>query len=207
MARIRFKRRGWQSSMLLCAATLAIAQAQPASTPLNIAGKIAIDGRLLPYLIRHLPIASFPQLPPAVQAALEQRNCLIPQTYEAHQPENVIHGSFEKPGSSDWAALCSDGGAASLLVFFASRPAAEPFVLATAPETERLQLNVATGVLGFNWGIDTATPQQVHDAQASLDPRPPLLDHDALADSTVDHRTVYHFYAKSAWTMVEMPQP
>jgi hypothetical protein len=30
-------------------------------------------------------------------------------------------------------------------------------------------------------------------------------DHDALADSTVDQRTVYHFYAKSAWTLVDLP--
>jgi hypothetical protein len=33
--------------------------------------------------------------------------------------------------------------------------------------------------------------------------RPPRLDHDALADSMVEHRTVFHFYAKSAWTLVE----
>jgi len=36
--------------------------------------------------------------------------------------------------------------------------------------------------------------------------RLPLLDHDALADSVIERRTVYHFYSKSAWTMLEMPE-
>jgi hypothetical protein len=39
-----------------------------------------------------------------------------------------------------------------------------------------------------------------------MERRPPRLDHDALADSVVDRRTVYHFYAKSVWTLVEMPE-
>jgi hypothetical protein len=34
--------------------------------------------------------------------------------------------------------------------------------------------------------------------------RPARLDHDALADSIVDRQTVYHFYAKSVWTLVDM---
>lgn len=175
---------------------------------LNESGKIAVDGRAVPYLIRHLPIDSFPDLPGAIQAELHRRGCLIPQTYEAHRPENVVHASLEGPGSSDWAALCSAGGAVSLLVFFtgASGKAADwPFVLASAPETERLQAHGTGGVLGFNWGIDGASPQQVHDAQAGLVPRPPWIDHDALADSTVDRRTTYHFYVKNAWTLLDMP--
>ena len=81
-----------------------------------------------------------------------------------------------------------------------------PFELASAPETERLQMNGGTKVLGFNWAIDAASPQQVHDAQAGLNPPPPLIDHDALADSTVDRRTIYHFFAKGAWTLLDMPQ-
>jgi hypothetical protein len=32
------------------------------------------------------------------------------------------------------------------------------------------------------------------------------VDHDALADSVIDHRTVYHFYKKNVWTLVEMPE-
>lgn len=165
-----------------------------------------VRGRSTPYLIRHLPVSSFPGLPDAVQEELNRRGCLIPQTYEAHQPENVVQGSFERPGSSDWAALCSADGTVSLLVFFASRPAGEPFELASAPETERLQPHPPDNVLGFNWAIGAAAPEDVHEAQAGLDPRPHRISHDALSDSTVDHRTIYHFYARGAWTLLDMPQ-
>jgi hypothetical protein len=61
-------------------------------------------------------------------------------------------------------------------------------------------------VLGFNWGIDPASPQQIHEAQYGMEHRPLRLDHDALADSIVEGRTVYHFYAKNVWTLVEMPE-
>ena len=80
----------------------------------------------------------------------------------------------------------------------------QPFTLASAPETERLQTHDPSGVLGFNWGIDPASPEQVHDAQLPMRHPPPRLDHDALADTLVDRHTVYHFYLKSAWIVLEM---
>jgi len=178
---------------------------QPRPPQLNDSGQILVDGRSTPYLIRHLPVSSFPDLPPQVQQTLSQRGCLIPQTYEAHQPENVVAARFERPGSLDWAVLCSVQGTVSLLVFFTSNPD-QPFVLASAPETQRLQAHGASGILGFNWGIDPASPNQVHQAQSGLAHHPPWVDHDALADSVVDHRSIYHFYEKNAWTLLEMPQ-
>jgi hypothetical protein len=172
--------------------------------PLNVSGQVTIAGRSIPYLIRHLPVSSFPELPASFAAQLNSRNCLIPQTYEAHHPENVIHASLEHPGSSDWAVLCSERGTVSLLVYFSSAPT-DVYVLAAGPETERLQAHDASGVLGFNWAIDPVTPEQIHTAQIGLLHRPALLDHDALADSLIDRHTVYHFYLKSAWVVLEMP--
>jgi hypothetical protein len=166
-------------------------------------GQIMFDGHSTPYVIRHLPISSFPDLPPAIQTELSVRGCLIPQTYEAHRPENVVHASLEQPGSSDWAVLCSAQGTVSLLVFFGSG-SGRPFTLASAPETERLQSHDPSGVLGFNWGIDPASPGDVHDAQLGMLHPPPRLDHDALADTLVDRHTVYHFYLKSAWIVLEI---
>lgn len=172
-------------------------------------GHIAVGGVSTPYLIRRLPVSSFPDLPAQIQGSLDQRGCMIPQTYEAHHPENVVHASLERTGSSDWAVLCSVRGTVSLLVFFTGASGSEgrePFVLASAPETERLQAHGGDGTLGFNWGIDSASPTQVHEAQAGLEPRPAPIDHDALADATVEHRTLYHFYAKNAWTLLAMPE-
>jgi hypothetical protein len=187
---------------LFCACTLLPAQQPPAS--LNVSGQIVVAGHSIPYLIRHLPISSFPDLPDEFALQLNHRGCLIPQTYEAHRPENVVHASLERPGSSDWAVLCSAQGTVSLLVFFSSDPT-RMLVLSTAPETERLQAHDPTGVLGFNWGIDPASPEQIRQAQAGLLRRPAPVDHDALADSLVDQHTVYHFYLNNAWIVLEMP--
>ncbi|MGA3100325.1 MAG: hypothetical protein ABSD61_00550 [Terracidiphilus sp.] len=173
------------------------------STPFNTSGSVVIDGQPTPYLIRHLPVSSFPELPAAIQGQLNLRGCLIPQTYEAHRPENVVHASLERPGSSDWAVLCSARGTVSLLVFFGSG-SSQPTTLSSAPETERLQTHDPSGVLGFSWGIDPASPQQVHEGQLGMRHPSPRLDHDALADTLVDRHTVYHFYLKSAWIVLEM---
>jgi hypothetical protein len=176
-------------------------QNSPPASDLNTSGQVTVDGRPTPYLIRHLPVNAFPQLPPAIQEALTRRGCLIPQTYEAHQPENVVHASFERHGSSDWAVLCSVDGTASLLVFFANR--SDPMVLAAAPETDRLEAHGLSPILGFNWGIDPASPETVHLAQLGMRHPPPRLDHDALADSAIDRKTIYHVYLKGAWTIVD----
>jgi hypothetical protein len=198
----------WLASVLFCACALLPAQ-QPAPVQLNESGHVVVAGRSMPYLIRHLPVSSFPDLPEQLAALLNRRGCLIPQTYEAHRPENVVHASLQRAGSSDWAVLCSESGAGrgtvSLLVYFSSAPA-ELLVLASAPETARLQAHDPNGVLGFNWGIDPATPEQIRTAQTGLPHRPARVDHDALADTAVEGRTVYHFYLKNAWTLLEMPE-
>jgi hypothetical protein len=190
---------------LFCScAFLPAQQQQPPPVQLAESGRIVLAGRATSYLIRHLPVSSFPELPVTVVGFLNRRSCLIPQTYEAHRPENVVHASLERAGSSDWAVLCSAQGTVSLLVFFSDTPA-QFVVLASSPETVRLQAHDASGVLGFNWGIDPASPEQIHQAQSGMEHRPPPIDHDALADSVVDRRTVYHFYAKSGWTLVDLP--
>ncbi len=61
---------------------------------------------------------------------------------------------------------------------------------------------IRSGVLGFNWGIDPASPQQIREAQAAMAHHPPPLDHDALAETVLNQKTVYHFYARNAWTVV-----
>ncbi|MDR3737848.1 MAG: hypothetical protein P4L40_02405 [Terracidiphilus sp.] len=190
-----------------CAAavlTVAASLAAQVPRPLVESGEVGVNGQPVPYLIRHLPPSSFPDMPQTVAAQLARRGCLIPQTYQARQPENVIHASLERPGSSDWAVLCSAEGTVALLVFFESA-LDSPTVLVNAPQTERLQRHIASATLGFNWGIDPASPRRIHEAQTGLARRPPAPDHDALADSVIDHRTIYHFFSKGKWTLLEMP--
>lgn len=166
-------------------------------------GQVQRGGQSVHYRIRHLPVSSFPDLPQPVAARLNELGCMIPQTYQAHRPENVIHGSLESAGSSDWAALCSAQGNVSLIVIFGRDPGRYER-LSSSPETEHLQPSDGSGDLGFNWGIDPASPDAVHEAQIGLVPRPHRLDHDSIADSVIDHRTIYHFYS-GTWTTVEMP--
>jgi hypothetical protein len=185
--------------VVCCAAGIA---AQDFSSPLDTRGQTTVNGKTAPYLVRHLPVNAFPDLPAAIQERLTRRGCLIPQTYEARRPENVVHASLERRGSSDWAVLCSTKGEVSLLVFLASGDG-EPTVLATAPETARLQMHGANGVMGFNWAIDAATPEQIHEAQLDMHHSPPRADHDGIADLVIDGKTVYRFFTHDAWTIVE----
>lgn len=178
---------------------------QNAVQSFNESGKTTADGRTVSYLIRRLPVDSFPDLPENIAAVLSQRGCLIPQTYQAHHPENVIQGSFEHPGSSDWAVLCSEHGKVDLLVFF-GHSQGKPVILASAPELERIQRHGSSGVYGFNWGIDPASPAQVREAQAGMQHHLPMLNHDALVDTVLNVKSVYHFYVHNAWTVVDMPQ-
>jgi hypothetical protein len=178
----------------------ASANAQTAPSSLDQTGQVSFEGRATTYRIRNLPVSSFPDLPPAIAAALTSRGCVIPQTFEARQPENVIHGSFERPGSTDWAALCAVKSDVSLLVFFAGTSPDSPVTLDTVACLRRLAPHA--GELGFDWGIDPASPHRVHDAQASMSHRPPPPDHDAVAETTIDRGTIYHLYRNGAWQTV-----
>lgn len=193
---------GLSVAALAIAAVSANPQSDPIASRLTERGHVNVSGNQVPYVIHRLPVNSFPQLPQPIAEHLEQLGCMIPQTYEAHRPENVIHGSLERPGSKDWAVLCAAGGTVKLMVFFASSPGS-PRVLASELETARLEAHDPSGVLGFGWGIDSASPRQVHEAQAGMDQRPALLDHDALADVFVEKSTVYHFFTKGQWTTVD----
>jgi hypothetical protein len=177
---------------------------QPVISPLVATGHHELNGKDLPFTIRHLPISSFPDLPAPTADTLTRRGCLIPQSAEAHHPENVIHGSFERPGSSDWAVLCMEKDGVSLLVFFSSDPAA-PAIVESAPEQGFLRPLPNQKELGFGLAIDVASPARVHEAQLSLTPRPPRPDHDSISESYVDGPTDYRYFANGAWTRLPLP--
>ena len=87
---------------------------------LNESGKSSSTADSTPYLIRHLPVSSFPSCRPPSRIALNRRGCLIPQTYEAHQPENVVHASLEHAARPTGPSSVLSMATVSLLVFFAS---------------------------------------------------------------------------------------
>ena len=194
-------------SAVVCGSFTASGQEQSPSPSQSFdeSGRTTVEGKTVSYLIRRLPVQSFAELPDTVAQILTQRECLIPQTYQAHRPENVIHASFDRPGSSDWAVLCSAHGNVDLLVFFARSPGM-PITIASAPELQRIQRHDSTGVFGFDWGIDPVSPRQVHEVQSGLQRNAAPVDHDALADTVLNQKTTYHFFAHDQWTKLDVPQ-
>jgi hypothetical protein len=124
---------------------------------------------------------------------------MIPQTYEAKQPENVIHGAFHAPGAMDWAALCSAGGTTTLYVFFAGQ-FDDPAALRSQPDTAWLGADPGESVLGSAWGIAARTAEQLRSLPEfrSL----PALDHDAIDDAHLEHTTTVHYDHAGRWLTV-----
>lgn len=153
---------------------------------------------MLHYSIRLLPVSSFPQLPSAVVQQLSQMGCMIPQTYEAHGPENVVSGSFEKQGSSDWAVLCSVKGTTTLYVFFQSN-LASPVALRHQLDGKWLGRDGAWSLdYGSAWGI-SAIPSRVM-------PRTEHIEHDGVQDSFVEQSSTIHYFDDERWTLLDNSQ-
>ena len=148
------------------------------------------------YNIRLLPVSSFPQLPAQVAQQLGRMGCMIPQTYEAHEPENVIHGSFEKKGSDDWAALCSVNGVTTLYVFFQPDPA-HPTPLRHQPDGQWLGRDWSQDY-GSAWGIATRPARLMRPADST--------DHDGIEDAFVEKSTAVHYFLKGQWTILDGSQ-
>jgi hypothetical protein len=140
-----------------------------------------------------MPVSSFPHLPAVVAQQLDARGCMIPQTYEARAPENVISGSFEKKGSSDWAALCSVHGISTLYVFFAS-DLAHPIALRSQPDTLWL---------GREWGEDYGSAWGIATHPARLMRPRDQADHDGIEDAFVEQSRVVHYFRDGHWTKIE----
>lgn len=158
------------------------------------------------YSIRLLPLSSFPQLPLAVTQQLERLDCMIPQTYEAREPENVISGSFEKAGSSDWAVLCSVKGivrvrgdnfrSTTLYIFFQS-DYTKPIPLRSQADSEWLGTEWSQDY-GSAWGISTIHPDVL--------PRTDKADHDGIEDAYVGQSSIVHYFQNGQWTTLNIPQ-
>jgi hypothetical protein len=57
-----------------------------------------------------LPLSAFDHIPESVRAALQERDCVIPQWNSSDPnalPHNVLVGEFEQPGQQDVIVLCA----------------------------------------------------------------------------------------------------
>ena len=189
----------------LLAAVAAIAQANltaPPQTEQLEAGFAQLPGHpRIFYRIRLLPVSSFPRLPQSVAQQLDRMGCMIPQTYEARGPENIIHGSFEKKESDDWAALCSVNGLTTLYVFFQSN-FANPILLRHQADSEWLGTEWSQDY-GSAWGI-ALRPARLMQRLSGADYG--SADHDGIDDAFVEKSTTVHYFQKNQWTTLEPQQ-
>jgi hypothetical protein len=160
-------------------------------------------GDVVFYRIRLLPVASFPDLPGSVATQLRSRRCMIPQTFEAQAPENVIHGALRSAGSSDWAALCSVEGSTTLYVFLAGQFDA-PLALRSQPDTAWLGAEPGSSLFGSAWGIglrgaaNLRASRQLHGAAN--------FDHDGIEDAHLERSATVRYYQDGRWLALGGPQ-
>ncbi|MGC2301376.1 MAG: hypothetical protein WA476_21400 [Acidobacteriaceae bacterium] len=175
-------------------------QAQPQNTEHIESGEVRVtsgaNGNPIFYRIRLLPLTSFPDLPAPVVAELTRRQCLIPQSFEAQQPENVIHGAFRAAGSRDWAALCSTAGTTTLYVFFAGE-AASPVALRSQPDSAWLGAEPGSADFGSSWGIAVRSAAELR-ATPRLR-RAAAIDHDAIDDARLERSVTIHYFQAGNW--------
>lgn len=151
---------------------------------------------MLNYKIRLLPVSSFPQLPKPVAQELTDRGCMIPQTYEAREPENVIRGSFEKEGSDDWAALCSIHGVTTLYAFFQSN-LTNPIPLRHQPDNQWL---------GVEWSLDYGSAWGIATRPARFMPSNANADHAGIEDAFLEKSSTLHYFQNGRWTTLDGSQ-
>lgn len=181
---------GWQTALPLPNSTAA-------DTERVESGRLqAPDGRQEIYRIRLLPVTSFPDLPMEIASRLERMGCMIPQTFEAQQPENVIQGAFHAPGSHDWAALCSAEGRTTLYAFFAGQYDS-PEALRCQADTLWLGAEPGSSIYGSAWGIavrnaaDLRESREWHGAAR--------FDHDGIEDAQLERSATVHYWQAGKW--------
>jgi hypothetical protein len=159
-------------------------------------GQVSVAGKTHPYRLRRLPLSSFPELPPSVSSVLAQRGCMVPQTWEARRPENVIHGAFYQAGHQDWAIICSQYGESSLLVFRDGMGV--PVELASYRDKDRLAPMNETGQYGYAWGIDPASPSRFRQFAPGQH-----FDHEGIEDSLIEYSSVLRYFRDGQWIAIE----
>jgi hypothetical protein len=191
-------------ALLTAGAGSLLAQTPSTNTEQIETGRIRLpSGAEVVYRIRLLPLASFPSLPPAVVAQLDQRKCMVPQTYEARAPENVIRGALERRGSDDWAVLCSVNGATTLYVFFQSQ-LTDPIALRHQRDTEWLGSEVL-GAYGSAWGISLSLPSRIRAATRAASNSGLVVDHDGIEDAFIEKSATTHYFQDGVWRIIEPP--
>ncbi|HYK90414.1 MAG TPA: hypothetical protein VE398_16685 [Acidobacteriota bacterium] len=148
--------------------------------------------------IQRLQPDAFLNLPPGIVSELKKRRCTVPQAEGYREPHNVIKGSFERNGQTDWAVLCSDGGISRILVFW-DASAARIAELEISADREWLQSG-ADGRIEYSRKIEpVGQPYIIQHYEAYGGEKPPPIDHQGINNIFVDKASVVLYYYQGKW--------
>jgi hypothetical protein len=181
--------RRWRVHAIVWLLAAAAASAQ-APDPARQADRATV--RLKPSEVRTLP--------KALQAALEERGCTIPQTFIGGPPHNVIKGHFVGVRSNDWAVLCSRNNVSVILVFGGGMPDVVNEIGRERDATSLQRVDPGSGrasFMGYSRTIDPVSPAyiQQHNEPGTL-PQP--LNHEGIEDSTGKGSVIW-YWANTRW--------
>lgn len=157
------------------------------------------DGLVHPFTVVRLAPAAFPELPGVVRDELTRRGCLVPQTFAAKQPENVISGKYRDGSSRDWAVLCSREGYSSVLLFWnGAAQSVEEF--ARQKDTDYMQPH-ANDFYEYSRRITTAPPERVRKKKENRKLGP--FEHDGIDDAFVGQGSLIYYFRQGQWTQLQ----
>lgn len=153
-------------------------------------------------LIRHLPPSAFPEAPVAVRDRLIADGCSVPQAYHSSTPHNVISGEFAAPGQTDWAALCTRGDSAGIVIVWGG-PAQCPAPIAWGQNRDALQ-GIGQERIGYSRAIAAANMDDILEhAKTYGGPPPPARDHSGIDDAFIGKASVVRFCSNRQWFILQ----
>lgn len=132
---------------------------------------------------RYLEPKQVRELPAAVKADLEARNCRIPKFTKWDGPHNAISGQFLQAGRQDWAVLCAANDKTTILLYPGGTTEAVQPLRVEESDPHRFIHTVTTFVLSKRALRDQQGEQPVQE-----------FDHDAIEDGPIGKsgRVIYH---------------
>lgn len=137
---------------------------------------------------RYLEPRQVRELPAAIKADLEKRNCKIPRFTKWDAPHNVIQGQFLEPGQRDWAVLCRHQDRSSILLYPGKVIADVQTVRSEDHDPYRIIHTVTKFVL------------QKRAIRDKLTESVPQFDHDAIEDGPIQKAPIVLYHRDGEWT-------
>jgi hypothetical protein len=149
--------------------------------------------------VKRLKPSAFPALPESVQRHLQNRGCLIPQTWTNSKPHNVVRGELIKAGQHDWAVLCSRGGISTIMVYLEGTTTSVSELNQVA-DMDYLQVIDGDGRIGYSRFISAVDREFILDSYRSYGgAEPPQIDHQGINDEFIEKASIVHYNHRGEW--------